>query len=134
MIIKTTLNSNIDSQKFKEALDEYKNSQQVMLGALEDTMSENLYLPLKDVVCKYNDLDFENGILVGDVNILDIPNGNLVQALLDAGFSFSLKPRMTKDKDDNYHIISVDLTRGLDDEIIIDGVKRYNANSYKTSL
>jgi hypothetical protein len=112
--IKTTLNSNIDSQKFEEALNEYKNSH-MMLGSLYDASSNDLYLDLKDVACKYNDLGFENGnlVLVSDVNVLDTPNGKLVQALLDNGFNFDLKPRMTKDLDGNYNIISIDLTRKI---------------------
>lgn len=108
--IKTTLNSNIDSQKFEKALDEYKNSH-MMLGSLDDASSNNLYVTLKDVACKYNDFDFENGNLVSDVDVLDKPNGKLVQSLLDNGFNFDLKPRMTKDLDGNYNIISIDLTR-----------------------
>lgn len=108
--IKSSLNSNIDLQKFKKAFDEYKNSH-IMLGSLDDALSTNLNLTLEDVACKYNDLYFENGNLVGNVDVLDTPNGNLVQALLDDGFNFDLKPRMTKDIDGNYNIISIDLTR-----------------------
>lgn len=110
--IKTRLNSNIDSQKFEKALDEYKNSQ-IMLGSLDDALSTNLYLTLEDVACKYNGLDFENGNLVGDIDMLDTPNGNLAQVLLEDGFNLDLKPRMTKDADGNYNIISIDLTREI---------------------
>ena len=110
--IKTSLNSNIDFQKFEEALNKYKNSH-IMLGSLDDALSTNLYLTLEDVACKYNDLYFENGNLVGDVDVLDTQNGYLVQTLSDNGFNFDLKPRMTKDEDGNYNIISIDLTREI---------------------
>ena len=112
LTIKTTLNSNIDLQKFEKALDEYKNSH-IMLGSLDGTLSNYLYVTLKDVACKHNDLYFENGNLVGDVYVLDTPNGKLIQSLLDNGFNFDLKPRMTKDIDGNYNIISIDLTRKI---------------------
>jgi hypothetical protein len=105
--LKTTLKSNIDPQKFEEALENYKNSS-MMIGALDDNMST--CLNLKDVACKYNELNVENGDLIGEVDVLDTPNGKIVQTALDANFKFDFNPRMIQDENGNYDIMSIDLS------------------------
>lgn len=108
--VETKLPSNINADSLKNALDKYKESG-FMLGAIDHKDKSALSMSLDDVVCKHEALKVEDDKLVGKVELLDTPKGKIAQSLLENRFEFDFAPRIMKDNEGNYRILSMDLTR-----------------------
>lgn len=108
--IETKIQSGINKDELQKALEKYKEGG-LMIGSLEHPDRSTLSTMLEDVACKHETLKVENDNLVGKVQLLDTPKGKIAQSLLENRFEFDFAPRMLKDNEGHYKIVSMDLTR-----------------------
>lgn len=108
--VETKIQSGVNVEELQKALNKYKESG-LMLGAIEHKDRSSITMSLDDVVCKHESLSIENDNLVGDVKLLDTPKGKIAQTMLDNRMEFDFAPRIMKDGNGNYTILSMDLTR-----------------------
>lgn len=119
--ISSAVNPDVDCTLLKDAIEKYvethKKEGMPMLGALDHPLnvidhSDNSILPrISDISCKINDIKFDNvkiPVLTFDADILDTPNGKIVQDILKDERKVRMAPRMIYNPEGNgYQIMSI---------------------------
>lgn len=100
------------SVKMNEAIKEYLENNSVHLGRLGDGNCPgdvNHPVTLFEASHKIDNLTVENNELMADITILDTPQGNNAQVLLESNIKLAFAPRMSLDiqeeKDENGNVI-----------------------------
>lgn len=86
-----------DSQKMNEAIQEYLLKNPIRLGRI-DTGDIIHPVELTEASHIIDELKIEENKLIGDITILDTPQGNNVQALMEANVKLAFAPRMSYEK------------------------------------
>jgi len=100
------------SDKMNKAIQEYLNNNEIRLGRIDDSnCTEDISHPVtfSEASHKIDKLTIEGNELVGEISILDTPQGKNVQALLDSDIKLAFAPRMMVDiqeeKDEEGNVI-----------------------------
>lgn len=101
------------SDKMNEAIQEYLKNNEIRLGTIGNGSNcqgdINHPVTLKEASHKIDKLTVEGNELVGDISILDTPQGKNVQALLESDIKLVFAPRMAVDiqeeKDEEGNVI-----------------------------
>ena len=86
-----------DSQKMNEAIKEYLSKDLMHLGRI-DVGDITHPVNISEASHKIDELKIEENKLIGDITILDTPQGRNVQALLEADIKLAFAPRMSYKK------------------------------------
>ena len=101
------------SDKMNEAIQEYLKNNEIRLGRIssgDNCPGEiNHLVTLSEASHKVDELTIEGNELIGNIEILDTPQGKNVQALLDSNVKLAFAPRMAVDiqeeKDEEGNVI-----------------------------
>jgi len=100
------------STQMNEAIHEYLKNNEIKLGRISDgnCPSEISHpVTLNEASHKIDELTIEGNELVGNISILDTPQGKNVQALLDSNIKLAFAPKMALDiqeeKDEEGNVI-----------------------------
>ena len=103
MKVTTTFNFNnqsgriYDRDEISKALNDYVNrhNDDPMFGEIHHGReSDDGVIHLKDVSHKIKTINNDNDIVSIEAELLDTPKGKLVQEMINAGYSISMRPRM----------------------------------------
>jgi len=101
------------SAKMNEAIQEYLKNNEIRLGRISDGSNcpgdINHPVTFLEASHKIDELTIEGNELVGNISILDTPQGKNVQALLDSNVKLAFAPKMALDiqeeKDEEGNVI-----------------------------
>ncbi len=92
----------------EDVFNKYINSPNLKYGQfVNDTDGKILYfINLIDVACEYSNLRLEDGIIYGDVLVMDTPHGKILKEKIDRGLYFRFGIVGIGDSDENfaYHL------------------------------
>lgn len=128
IVLTSPVKIDIDSNIIAEALSRYVNKSKKegnpMLGTIDHKDRNDFMTPvsLSDVACIINDINFDVSIpaIKYDANILDTPNGKLIQELMDAGVKIKFSPSFIKYDDEHYEVHTIDIYPDYDQKFTLD--------------